>query len=190
MLSYSNINFNPAYDTSSYGHLFPTNHQYSSDYQQNLLQQYSNVLLSSYNTTTSSKGIKRKYLDDANSTNITISPTSSSSSSSLNSSYSPISMLSSSNYIYDNNDRQLSLNQRKFSQKQRQIANQRERDRTHSVNSAFLKLRDLIPTEPLDRKLSKIETLRLAGSYINHLYSVLTMPPEYSNDKPCLRKYK
>lgn len=30
-------------------------------------------------------------------------------------------------------------------------------------------LRTLIPTEPKDRKLSKIETLRLASSYIAHL---------------------
>lgn len=30
-------------------------------------------------------------------------------------------------------------------------------------------LRTLIPTEPADRKLSKIETLRLASSYISHL---------------------
>ena len=49
------------------------------------------------------------------------------------------------------------------------IANMRERDRTQSVNSAFSSLRELIPTEPLDRKLSKIETLRLATSYIQHL---------------------
>ena len=79
--------------------------------------------------------------------------------------------------------------QRRFSPRQRQVANQRERDRTHSVNSAFLQLRDLIPTEPLDRKLSKIETLRLAGSYINHLNSILTMPAEFA-DEPCLFKQK
>ena len=54
-------------------------------------------------------------------------------------------------------------------EKPRTIANMRERDRTQSVNSAFSSLRDLIPTEPLDRKLSKIETLRLATSYIQHL---------------------
>lgn len=82
------------------------------------------------------------------------------------------------------------LKQRRFSQRQRQVANQRERDRTHSVNSAFNQLRNLIPTEPIDRKLSKIETLRLAGSYINHLYSILTVPIEYANEKPCLHKYK
>ncbi len=43
----------------------------------------------------------------------------------------------------------------------RNTANARERDRTNSVNTAFTALRTLIPTEPADRKLSKIETLRL-----------------------------
>lgn len=42
-----------------------------------------------------------------------------------------------------------------------------------SVNSAFVTLRQLIPTEPRTRKLSKIETLRLAKSYIEHLVAVL-----------------
>ena len=67
--------------------------------------------------------------------------------------------------------------------KPRYLANQRERDRTHSVNSAFVELRHLIPTEPADRKLSKIETLRLAVSYINHLHCVLTLPNVTEN--PC-----
>ena len=57
--------------------------------------------------------------------------------------------------------------------KQRQAANARERNRTHSVNAAFSALRLLIPTEPSDRKLSKIETLRLASSYIAHLGTIL-----------------
>lgn len=43
----------------------------------------------------------------------------------------------------------------------------------HSVNSAFNTLRLLIPTEPKNRKLSKIETLRLAKSYISHLNATL-----------------
>ncbi|XP_072469295.1 basic helix-loop-helix transcription factor scleraxis-like [Notamacropus eugenii] len=60
----------------------------------------------------------------------------------------------------------------------RQAANARERDRTHSVNSAFGALRALIPTEPADRKLSKVETLRLAARYISHLENVLLFPPE------------
>lgn len=66
----------------------------------------------------------------------------------------------------------------------RSHANARERDRTHSVNSAFLMLRTLIPTEPADRKLSKIETLRLASSYIAHLGTQLLAG---SMDQPCLK---
>ncbi|XP_046143439.1 basic helix-loop-helix transcription factor scleraxis-like isoform X2 [Osmia bicornis bicornis] len=70
------------------------------------------------------------------------------------------------------------------SSKQRYQANARERDRTHSVNTAFSALRTLIPTEPADRKLSKIETLRLASSYISHLGAVLVAGPV---DQPCSR---
>ncbi|XP_066153675.1 basic helix-loop-helix transcription factor scleraxis-like isoform X1 [Euwallacea fornicatus] len=73
--------------------------------------------------------------------------------------------------------------------KQRSQANARERDRTHSnycfsVNTAFSTLRTLIPTEPKDRKLSKIETLRLASSYISHLGTQLMAGPV---EQPCLR---
>jgi len=42
-----------------------------------------------------------------------------------------------------------------------------------SVNSAYEALRNLIPTEPMNRKLSKIEIIRLASSYITHLSSTL-----------------
>ncbi|CAB3359154.1 Hypothetical predicted protein [Cloeon dipterum] len=61
-------------------------------------------------------------------------------------------------------------------------ANVRERLRTHSVNSALSTLRTLIPTEPANRKLSKIEILRLACSYIKHLGTTL----EYGDEHPCL----
>ncbi|XP_028836654.1 basic helix-loop-helix transcription factor scleraxis [Denticeps clupeoides] len=70
--------------------------------------------------------------------------------------------------------------------KQRQAANARERDRTHSVNTAFSALRTLIPTEPADRKLSKIETLRLASSYISHLANVLLLGEECLDGQPCM----
>ena len=68
----------------------------------------------------------------------------------------------------------------------RSNANARERDRTNSVNSAFTTLRTMIPTEPADRKLSKIETLRLATSYISHLHTVLVAGVD-CNDQPCLQ---
>ncbi|KAG5282432.1 hypothetical protein AALO_G00055940 [Alosa alosa] len=70
--------------------------------------------------------------------------------------------------------------------KQRNAANARERDRTQSVNSAFTALRTLIPTEPIDRKLSKIETLRLASSYISHLANVLLLGDGSEEGQPCL----
>lgn len=64
--------------------------------------------------------------------------------------------------------------------------NARERSRTATVNDAFMVLRDLIPTQPINRKLSKIETLRLATSYIAHLNSVLTTGRS-GPEQPCIR---
>lgn len=69
--------------------------------------------------------------------------------------------------------------------RKRNAANARERDRTNSVNTAFTALRTLIPTEPADRKLSKIETLRLASSYISHLGNVLLVGEACGDGQPC-----
>jgi len=60
----------------------------------------------------------------------------------------------------------------------RKTSTVRERTRTHNVNDGFVTLRNLIPTDPPDRKLSKIETLRLASSYIWHLNSILLNSPQ------------
>lgn len=57
---------------------------------------------------------------------------------------------------------------------QRVKANKKERRRTQSINQAFSELRRHIPNVPSDTKLSKIKTLRLAISYINHLATTLT----------------
>ncbi|XP_071351080.1 transcription factor 15-like [Trachinotus anak] len=70
--------------------------------------------------------------------------------------------------------------------RQRNAANARERHRTQNVNTAFMALRTLIPTEPVDRKLSKIETLRLASSYISHLANVLVVGDGREDGQPCL----
>ncbi|XP_050299856.1 basic helix-loop-helix transcription factor scleraxis-like isoform X2 [Anthonomus grandis grandis] len=96
------------------------------------------------------------------------------------------SLLSSKGSISHSNKRRKSRSEGQDSTplKQRSQANARERDRTHSVNTAFSTLRTLIPTEPKDRKLSKIETLRLASSYISHLGTQLLAGPI---DQPCLR---
>ena len=49
----------------------------------------------------------------------------------------------------------------------------RERMRVEAFNSAFGTLRTLLPTLPPDKKLSKIEILRLAICYIKYLDNVL-----------------
>ncbi|XP_054272248.1 helix-loop-helix protein 13 isoform X4 [Macrosteles quadrilineatus] len=57
---------------------------------------------------------------------------------------------------------------------QRQAANIRERKRMLSINSAFDELRSHVPTFPYEKRLSKIDTLRLAIAYIALLKEVLT----------------
>ena len=52
---------------------------------------------------------------------------------------------------------------------QRNAANQRERKRMKIINDAFDGLRNRIPLETAERKLSKVDTLRLAIQYIQHL---------------------
>uniref|UniRef100_A0A8C7CXF5 Si:dkey-34f9.3 n=1 Tax=Oncorhynchus kisutch TaxID=8019 RepID=A0A8C7CXF5_ONCKI len=50
---------------------------------------------------------------------------------------------------------------------QRHAANIRERKRMLSINSAFEELRCHVPTFPYEKRLSKIDTLRLAIAYID-----------------------
>ena len=48
-----------------------------------------------------------------------------------------------------------------------------------TINEAFDQLRDVVPSFPYERRISKIETLRLALSYIELLIDTLNQP-----DKP------
>ncbi|XP_013794540.1 basic helix-loop-helix transcription factor amos-like [Limulus polyphemus] len=57
--------------------------------------------------------------------------------------------------------------------KQRLAANARERSRMHSLNIAFDRLREVVPSIGSDRKLSKYETLQMAQSYISALVGIL-----------------
>lgn len=52
---------------------------------------------------------------------------------------------------------------------QREAANLRERKRMQSINEAFEGLRAHIPTLPYEKRLSKVDTLRLAIGYIGFL---------------------
>lgn len=56
---------------------------------------------------------------------------------------------------------------------QRQAANLRERKRMQSINDAFEGLREHIPTLPYEKRLSKVDTLRLAIGYINFLSEII-----------------
>ncbi|XP_061477840.1 transcription factor 15-like [Rhineura floridana] len=67
--------------------------------------------------------------------------------------------------------------------RQRQAANNAsQKVRTQKINMAFITLRTLIPLKPV----SKIETLRLASSYIAHLINVLLLGEDSEEGQPCL----
>lgn len=70
---------------------------------------------------------------------------------------------------------------RRATQKYRTAHATRERIRVEAFNVAFAELRKLLPTLPPDKKLSKIEILRLAICYIAYLNHVLDAWPK------CLR---
>lgn len=57
--------------------------------------------------------------------------------------------------------------------RRRLAANARERRRMNSLNDAFDKLRDVVPSLGSDRKLSKFETLQMAQTYILALNELL-----------------
>ncbi|XP_060886231.1 achaete-scute homolog 4-like [Labrus mixtus] len=51
--------------------------------------------------------------------------------------------------------------------------NERERHRVRCVNEGYARLREHLPHEFEDKRLSKVETLRAAVDYIKHLQSLL-----------------
>lgn len=51
--------------------------------------------------------------------------------------------------------------------------NERERQRVKCVNEGYAKLRHHLPKEYIEKRLSKVETLRAAIKYISYLQSVL-----------------
>ncbi|XP_050092803.1 basic helix-loop-helix neural transcription factor TAP-like [Anopheles aquasalis] len=57
--------------------------------------------------------------------------------------------------------------------KRRLAANARERKRMNSLNVAFDRLREIVPTLGPDHKLSKFETLQMAQTYISALSDLL-----------------
>ena len=51
--------------------------------------------------------------------------------------------------------------------------NERERERVRCVNDGYERLKDHLPIDNKDRRISKVETLRTAIRYIKHLQALL-----------------
>ncbi|GFQ97193.1 musculin [Trichonephila clavata] len=64
---------------------------------------------------------------------------------------------------------------------QRNAANARERARMRVLSHAFSRLKTSLPWVPPDTKLSKLDTLRLAATYIAHLRKILKEDNDVSN---------
>lgn len=56
--------------------------------------------------------------------------------------------------------------------------NERERHRVRCVNQGYARLREHLPQELEDKRLSKVETLRAAIGYIRHLQDLLGLRME------------
>uniref|UniRef100_A0A8C4R975 Pancreas transcription factor 1 subunit alpha n=1 Tax=Eptatretus burgeri TaxID=7764 RepID=A0A8C4R975_EPTBU len=70
-------------------------------------------------------------------------------------------------------------------QRLRYAANQRERRRMESINRAFQGLRSHIPTLPYERRLSKVDTLRLAIGYISFLSELVRSDLPLADSTDC-----
>lgn len=67
---------------------------------------------------------------------------------------------------------------------QRSAANDRERTRMRVLSKAFVRLKTSLPWVPSDTKLSKLDTLKLASSYISYLTQIL-QEDENNNSTLC-----
>ncbi|CAB4067231.1 PTF1A [Lepeophtheirus salmonis] len=73
---------------------------------------------------------------------------------------------------------------------QRYAANLRERKRMQSINDAFEGLRQHIPTLPYEKKLSKVDTLRLTIGYVNFLADIVANDSSTGKEPPPVPQQK
>ncbi|KAK4472314.1 hypothetical protein MN116_003579 [Schistosoma mekongi] len=83
-------------------------------------------------------------------------------------------LITNHNDIFDiTNESYSQYIQRVFDKDFQSVAKVRERKRMFSINSAFEALRSCLPTFPYERRISKIDTLRLAIAYLALLKDLL-----------------
>lgn len=58
--------------------------------------------------------------------------------------------------------------------------NERERERVRCVNEGYIRLKEHLPIENKDKRISKVETLRGAIKYIKHLQKLLGKDADYA----------
>ncbi|ELT90641.1 hypothetical protein CAPTEDRAFT_151649 [Capitella teleta] len=73
---------------------------------------------------------------------------------------------------------------------QRRAANVRERNRMFQLNEAFDSLRKRVPTFAYEKKLSRIETLRLAVTYIEFMAKVVENNGDESSKAATMKSAK
>ncbi|XP_033104805.1 achaete-scute homolog 5-like [Anneissia japonica] len=61
--------------------------------------------------------------------------------------------------------------------------NERERERVRCVNEGYARLRERLPSDNPEKRLSKVETLRMAIKYIKHLQGVLSTEEHKENEE-------
>lgn len=66
----------------------------------------------------------------------------------------------------------------------------RERRRMQSINDAFEGLRLQLPTLPYEKKISKVDTLKMAISYINFLTDLLNKDTRYNGQSASNKEIK
>ena len=76
-------------------------------------------------------------------------------------------------FLTNSNDSSDSSAQSSLNGMQRKAANDRERTRMRVLSKAFVRLKTSLPWVPNDTKLSKLDTLKLAASYISYLTRIL-----------------
>ncbi|NXA47992.1 ATOH7 protein, partial [Nothocercus julius] len=74
--------------------------------------------------------------------------------------------------------------------KRRLAANARERRRMQGLNTAFDRLRKVVPQWGQDKKLSKYETLQMALSYIMALTRILAEAERYSTEREWIHLHR